>query len=186
VVSEFAIGTPPAKENFPRRNRIISGMSRGVLVTEADVASGALITARQACDSHNRPVFAVPGKIDNPMSAGPHALIRDGAVLVTGLEDIVRNLGPLPFEVGEVAKVKRNAEPRLFAGKKKEAVAVVELDVTSQRIVQELGDDPTTLDAIVTRSELPAEKVMQALTILSLKGVVKRVGGQGYVRNVGR
>jgi DNA processing protein len=185
VVSEFPIGTPPAKENFPRRNRIISGMSRGVLVTEADVASGALITARQACDSHNRPVFAVPGKIDNPMSAGPHALIRDGAVLVTGLEDIVRNLGPLPFEVGEVETREAEEEPKLFQEGKK-SVVTVELDATSQRVVEQIGDDPTTLDAIVARSELPAEKVMQALTMLSLRGVVKRVGGQGYLRVGGK
>jgi DNA processing protein len=187
VVSEFALGSPPVKENFPRRNRIISGMSRGVLVTEADVASGALITARMACDSHNRPVFAVPGKIDNPMSAGPHALIRDGAVLVTGLEDIVGNLGPLPFDVAkeaEAAAREIEEEPKLFEAKN--AVVAVDLDVTSQRIVDEIGDDPTTLDAIVARSELPAEKVMQALTMLSLRGVVKRVGGQSYVRNLGR
>ncbi len=98
VISEFPLSTAPLRENFPRRNRIISGLSRGVLVVEADVASGALITARQACDSHNRPVFAIPGRIDNAMSAGPHALIRDGAVLVTSLEDIIDNLGPLPHQ----------------------------------------------------------------------------------------
>src|SRR4029077_18683578 len=96
VVSEFPLGTPPNKENFPRRNRIVSGLSRGVLVVEADDRSGALITARQACDDHGRPVFAVPGRVDNPLSAGPHKLIRDGAVLTTKLEDILEALGPLP------------------------------------------------------------------------------------------
>jgi DNA processing protein len=182
VISEFPLGSPPVKENFPRRNRIISGMSRGVLVAEADVASGALITARLACDSHNRPVFAIPGKIDNPMSAGPHALIRDGAVLVTGLEDIVANLGPLPHDlVVEEPQV----EPELFTRQKSPSVAI-ELDSTSQRVVKEIDDDPTSLDAIIARTELPPEKVMQALTMLSLRGVVKRVGGQNYVRNAGR
>src|SRR5205814_4106783 len=96
VMSEYPMGTPPTAENFPRRNRIISGLSRGVIVVEADEKSGALITARQACDDHGRPVFAVPGRIDNAMSAGPHKLIRDGAVLTTKLEDILENLGPLP------------------------------------------------------------------------------------------
>ena len=184
VVSEFPMGSPPVKENFPRRNRIISGLSRGVLVTEADIASGALITARLACDSHNRPVFAVPGKVDNPMSAGPHSLIRDGAVLVTGLEDILGNLGPLPFDLVEgIADAER--QPELFGDNKKSAVAV-DLDETGHRIVGAIGDDPTPLDAIIAHTDLPAEKVMQALTMLSLRGVVKRVEGQSYVRNPGR
>src|SRR3954465_1283736 len=88
VLSEFALGTPPNKENFPRRNRVVSGMSRGVLVVEADEKSGALIPARQAGVEHGRPVMAVPGKIDNPLSAGPHKLIRDGATLVSSMIEI--------------------------------------------------------------------------------------------------
>src|SRR5262249_38618585 len=96
VISEYPLGTPPLKDNFPRRNRIISGLSRGVLVVEADERSGALITARLACDDHGRPVFALPGRVDNKMSAGPHRLIRDGATLVRSLEDIIEGLGPLP------------------------------------------------------------------------------------------
>src|SRR5687767_3725218 len=96
VVSEYPLGTPPLKDNFPRRNRIVSGLSRGVLVIEADERSGALITARQACDDHGRTVFALPGRVDQSTSAGPHQLIRDGAVLTTALDDIVNNLDPLP------------------------------------------------------------------------------------------
>src|SRR6185436_4431516 len=101
VMSEYPLGTPPVAENFPRRNRIVSGMSRGVLVIEADERSGALITARQACDDHGRPVFALPGRVDNKMSGGPHKLIREGAVLTASLEDILDNLGPLPEGVDQ-------------------------------------------------------------------------------------
>ncbi|HMO26525.1 MAG TPA: DNA-processing protein DprA, partial [Tepidisphaeraceae bacterium] len=107
VLSEHPLGTPPLAEHFPRRNRIVSGMSRGVLVIEADERSGALITARQAIEDHNRPVFAVPGRIDNALSAGPHQLIRDGAMLTARLEDILDNLGPLPERAHHPLPTKR-------------------------------------------------------------------------------
>lgn len=174
VISEFPMSSPPLRENFPRRNRIISGLSRGVLVTEADVASGALITARLACDSHNRPVFAIPGRIDNAMSAGPHALLRDGAVLTAGLEDIVENLGPLPHDISTAAS-EITAEPE-------PAPTPVALDDGQRKIVEEIDLEPIALDTIIARTELPAEFVMQALTMLTLRGLVKRVEGQTYVR----
>jgi DNA processing protein len=174
VISEFPMGSPPLRENFPRRNRIISGLSRGVLVVEADIASGALITARLACDSHNRPVFAIPGRIDNAMSAGPHALIRDGAVLVTSLEDIIENLGPLPHDISVGAARQENGE--------KDAEPVpIPLDDEHRKIVEKIDSEPTALDTIIARTELPAELVMQSLTMLTLRGVVKRVDGQKYV-----
>ena len=114
VISEFPLGTPPNRENFPRRNRVVSGMSRGVIVVEADVKSGALITARVACDDHDRPVFAIPGRVDNPLSAGPHLLIRDGAALVAKLDDILEGLGPVPqgaTEPGLFPEPEPQAEP---------------------------------------------------------------------------
>jgi DNA processing protein len=179
VVSEFAMGQPPLKENFPRRNRIISGLSRGVLVVEADVASGALITARQACDDHGRPVFAIPGRVDNPMSAGPHSLIRDGAVLVAGLEDILQGLGPVPQQ----AMVEIHAPVTTDASEQAASPPQFQLSDSQARIVAVIDDDPTGLDAIIAASDLPAEVVMRELTLLSLRGVVKRVDGQNYVRS---
>jgi DNA processing protein len=173
VVSEFPMSSSPLRENFPRRNRIISGLSRGVLVVEADIASGALITARLACDSHNRPVFAIPGRIDNAMSAGPHALIRDGAVLTTGLEEIIENLGPLPHDIsGSVSEDSADPEPPLLP---------IPLDERQRKIVETIDSEPTALDTIIARTDLPAELVMQGLTMLTLRGVVKRVDGQNYV-----
>jgi DNA processing protein len=177
VMSEFPMSASPLKENFPRRNRIISGLSRGVLVVEADVASGALITARLACDSHNRPVFAIPGRVDNAMSAGPHALIRDGAVLTTGLEEIIENLGPLPHEISQA---QGRSMPDV-AAPSEELFAAISLDDRQRKIVETIDSEPTALDTIIARTELPAELVMQGLTMLTLRGVVKRVDGQTYI-----
>src|SRR5205085_11784943 len=101
---EFPLGTQPNRENFPRRNRVVSGMSRGVLVIEADERSGALITARQAGVEHGRPVMALPGKVDNPLSAGPHKRIRDGATLVTSVGEILEALDPLSHSAAAAAE----------------------------------------------------------------------------------
>ena len=185
VLSEYPLGTSPLKENFPRRNRIVSGMSRGVLIIEADERSGALITARQACDDHGRPVFALPGRVDNPLSAGPHLLIRDGATLVTKLEDILEGLGPLPQEA---------MEPRLFAPptEESESSPTASLHAEShdmegltdrQRVVlKAIADDSANVDDLVERTSLQAHVILQELTFLTLKGQVRRLDGQTYTK----
>ena len=188
VVSEYPLGTPPLAENFPRRNRIVSGMSRGVLVIEADARSGALITARQACDDHGRPVFALPGRVDNKMSAGPHLLIRDGATLVTCLEDILEGLGPLPqsavdlplFDLS-IAQGSTEDEPTVDAPEPAAALSGL-LTPEQQAILSHLDGDALAADAIIDRSGLPAQVVMRELTVMSLKGLIKRVDGQTYAK----
>jgi DNA processing protein len=187
VVSEYPIGTPPVPENFPRRNRIVSGLSRGVLVVEADERSGALITARQACDDHGRTVFALPGRVDQSTSAGPHRLIRDGAVLTTCLEDIVNNLDPLPAAAMELTLFEdlegvEPTDPDASAKPQAEETPRGNLTERQQLIISALDGNPLHVDQIIERTSLPASDVLQDLTLLSLKGVVKRVDGQTYVR----
>jgi DNA processing protein len=186
VISEYALGTPPLAENFPRRNRIVSGMSRGVLVIEADEKSGALITARQAADDHDRPVFALPGKVDNPLSGGPHKLIRDGAILCRNLEDLLEGLGPLPHTA---------TEPSLFSPPDSAlstqdsppppappAPPPIDLTDRQSRILSLMGSEPMNIDLLIDRSSLPANEVLQEMTLLTLRGQVKRVDGQTFVR----
>lgn len=181
VVSEFPLGTPPNKENFPRRNRIVSGMSRGVVVVEADSKSGALITARQAVEDHGRPVFAVPGRVDNPQSAGPHKLIREGAVLIETLDDIVNALDPLPQEAVE-SSVLPSLAAMIGDAPPPSPLFIEGLSERQQAILSELGSDSANVDLLAERTSLPAHVVLQELTFLSLKGRVKRVGGQTYIR----
>jgi DNA processing protein len=186
VITEYPFGTQPLAENFPRRNRIVSGMSRGVLVIEADERSGALITARQAADDHNRPVFALPGRVDNRMSAGPHKLIRDGAALVTCLDDILDALDPLPQEAVEPMLFDtpgEAAEPSPSEASPASAAAPIDgLSDTQRLILQHMGDDPTGADLIHERTDLPVPQILGDLTLLSLRGLVRRVEGQTYVR----
>ncbi len=180
VISEYPLGTPPLAENFPKRNRIVSGMSRGVLVIEADERSGALITVRQAADEHNRVVMAIPGRVDNPQSAGPHKLIRQGATLVTRVEHIIEAIGPLDASIPDMPLFAHPDEPAPPPVK-----SPIALSDAQQVIVDSLSIDPQDVDAIIERSQLEVSVVLRELTLLTLKGQVKRVNGQQYVRVIG-
>jgi len=177
LISEFPFGTPPNAENFPRRNRIVSGLSRGVLVIEADERSGALITARLANEEHGRPVFALPGRVDNPMAAGSHLLIRDGATLVTKLEDIISALDPLPDDVHQPELFPNDTQPEKSA-----IIPPSNLSDRQQLILSQLGSDPAAVDVIIDKTNLPAPAVLQELTFLTLRGLLKRADGQTYIK----
>lgn len=163
LITEFAPGTPPDARNFPRRNRIISGLGLGVLVVEAPAGSGALITADLAAEQ-GRDVFAVPGNIFNPASRGSNQLIQDGAKLVTNAEDILNELN-LSFTQVET----RTVTERIAPGTETEA-----------RLVNLLSADALHVDEISRLTTLPIAEVTATLTILELKGLAQKVGPMQY------
>jgi DNA processing protein len=162
LVSDYPLGTPPEAANFPPRNRIISGLSLGVVVVEAGIKSGALITTNFALDQ-GREVFAVPGNIVSRTSAGCNRLIRDGARMVLSIEDILEELN--------LTMVEHQAEAR----------AVLPADQTEARLLQLVSDAPTHVDEICRSSQLPIHQVSSTLAMMELKGMVRQVGGMHYV-----
>lgn len=163
LLSEFPIGTPPRAFQFPRRNRIISGISLGVLVVEAAVRSGSLITARQALEQ-NREVFALPGSIHNPASRGCNALIKQGAKLVETTLDIAEELG------GWITTATPNSESVSDAEKRPVARAYLEL-----------GYEATPLDILQLRCKQPVSELLTALSELEIAGWVEQQQG-GWLR----
>ncbi|MFQ5993498.1 MAG: DNA-processing protein DprA [Acidiferrobacterales bacterium] len=168
LVSEFALGTAAKAENFPRRNRIISGLSLGALVVEAAIQSGSLITARCAVDQ-GREVFAIPGSIHSPHSRGCHALIRQGAKLVETAQDVVEELGAL------VPVARAQAQESIGPDTKITDPRVSEL-------LQYIGYDPVTVDTLVERSGLTADYISSMLLEMELQGIIKSCPGGTYIR----
>jgi|TARA_R100001143_G_scaffold13061_2_gene14515 DNA processing protein len=172
IVSEFPLGTSPKAENFPRRNRIISGLSLGTLVVEAAVKSGSLITARMAMEQ-GREVFAIPGSIHNPLSRGCHQLIREGAKLVETANDIIEELGALAGFVPQLEDPYATTE---------KVLATAELDKDYQQLFEFLGYDPIHIDILIDKSGLTADAVSSMLLLLELQGQVASLPGGRYVR----
>ena len=202
VISENPPGTPHDGFRFPIRNRIISGLSRGVLVVEAPLRSGALITARLALDQ-GREVFAVPGAINAPDSAGCNRLIRDGeAALVTEPRDIIGELGVFPQQMAEPVwdepedageeekpsdlwdKIlqKKTEEPPAAQTVSAPHPVPAELSDEQKQIVQAVADGADTPEGILEVTDLPASRVMTALTMLELDGVLARENGRIVIR----
>jgi len=165
LISELPLGTAPDKRTFPMRNRIVSGLSFGVLVIEAGRQSGALITARQALDQ-GRQVFAVPGRIDNPHAQGCHQLIKDGAKLVEGVEDI---LAELEFLIPRESVATPRPLPANLSGDEEKVYAAIELD-------------ETPIDLITQTTGLPSGTVSSTLLRLEMKKLIKQLPGKMFVR----
>jgi DNA processing protein len=169
LISEMPPRYVATRHAFPRRNRIISGLTLGTLIVEAAERSGALITARQAMEQ-NRDVFAVPGPVDNRNSKGCHALLRDGAILVESVEDILDALGPL---------VETNQQED---GREIRHPAELQLNATETSVLQAIGTDPTLVDQVVQQTELPTHRVLSTLSVLEVRQLIVRLPGGTVTR----
>jgi DNA processing protein len=177
LVSEFPPGVSALPEHFPRRNRIIAGLTLGTLVIEAGVRSGSLITARLAAEQ-GREVFALPGSIHNPLARGCHRLIRDGVRLVETVDEVLDALRPLAQALG-AGLAARLAEP---ADPAAAPAATWQADPGYRQLLEALGHDPTALDELVERTDLGPAAVSSMLLMLELDGAVAGLPGGRYQR----
>ncbi len=180
LLSEFALGAPPRREHFPRRNRLIAGLSLGTLVVEAAPRSGSLITARWAME-RGREVFAVPGSIHNPLSRGCHSLIKQGAKLTETVDDILNELN---FS-GLFDSVPSCGATALHGGGSRLG-AVAGMDKEHKILLDALGFDPVDLDTLVVRTGFKPETVSSMMLILELEGHVQAAHGGRYARVANR
>jgi len=172
LVSEFPLDTGSHRAHFPKRNRIVTGLSYGVLVIEAKCKSGSLISARLAMEQ-GRDVFAVPGSINSALSRGPHALISQGAKLVETARDI---LNELPIEI---SILKKNAKKNLQSATNDDKKNILDTEVS--HLLQCIGSDQTPIDIIIERSQQTASAVLSSLAALEIEGLITKVPG-GYIR----
>lgn len=177
LVSEHTVGTKPQAQHFPRRNRLVSGMSAGVLVVEAALRSGSLITARLALEQ-NREVFAVPGSPLDPRAEGTNALIRKGATLVRSADDICEVLEPIICDTRTARERRLDEPPSAAPGLSPQSVRGSDRET----LLQLLGAESVDIDDLIRESNLAAAKVMTVLLELELAGMVERLPGQKVAR----
>jgi DNA processing protein len=177
IISEYPLGTPAIASNFPRRNRIISGLARGVLVVEAAAQSGSLITARMAAEQ-GREVFAIPGSIHSPLAKGCHQLIKQGAKLVESSQDILEELGHFK-DLKLVPQVKHEYEPLIEL-----RMDGLPQDPVADRVLTALGFDPVSADTLADRCKLDIASLNAQLLTLEMAGLLEMLPGGLYKRLV--
>jgi len=176
VVSELPLGTEPSPGQFPRRNRLIAGLSHGVLVVEAALQSGSLITARQAGD-FGREVFAIPGSIHSPLARGCHALVRQGAVLVESVDDVLAELPAVEHPLDPATR------PMTASGHSRPEVLTERIELPdSDPILAALGHEPVLPDLLAEHLSLPAGELGARLVVLELAGRLQRLPDGRVVR----
>ncbi|MDD5711180.1 MAG: DNA-processing protein DprA [Smithellaceae bacterium] len=181
VITEFPPGTPPTASNFPSRNRIISGLSWGVVVVEATDKSGSLITAKIALEQ-GRDVFAVPGSVDSPTSRGPHRLIKEGAKLVENANDIMVEILP------QLERVRTDKQPTLDPAmmktlpSNKGEKSKTELNETERSLISHISAFPVHIDEIIGSTGLKPAEVLNILLNMEIKGVVTQLPGKRFTR----
>lgn len=171
IVSELPMNTPPDFRNFPSRNRLISGLSLGVIVVESSLNSGSLITAQWALEQ-GKEVFAIPGNIDNLYSRGTHKLIKEGAKLVEDITDILQELGPVAESLN-TSDTQTTTDPRSLS-----------LNSHEKKIFALLSSSPKDIDEIIQLAGLPPSAVTSTLMILEIKRLVKQLSGKRFVKNM--
>ncbi len=169
LISEAPPEAAPRTGCFPQRNRIISGLALGVVIVEAGIRSGALITARLATEQ-NREVFAVPGRVDDRTAQGCHRLLRDGAALVESVDDILEHLGPLahPAPRPDGTEVRHPAE--------------LQLNEFEQKVLGAVDTDPTSVDQLVVKTGLPVARILATLSVLEMRRLIRRLTGTTVAR----
>jgi len=173
IISEFPIGTQPRSGNFPRRNRIISGLAHGTLVVEAALKSGSLITARLASEQ-GREVFAIPGSIHNPLAKGCHQLIRQGAKLVEMAHDILEEMSAV-IDLSEVDQADLEKPSNTYTSEEN-------IDPEHQILLEKMGYDPIQIDQLVVTTGFKPESIAAMLLMLELQNQVSSNGGGTYTR----
>jgi DNA processing protein len=173
VISENPARSPPLPGAFPQRNRIITGLSLGVIVVEASERSGALISARHAMEQ-GREVFALPGRVDSRTSRGCHRLIRDGAKLIETIDDVLEELGPLatPTPIASDSGSPLIRHP-----------GELQLNEPEKAVLAAIDDEPIAIDSVIATCGLPVQNVLSTLSVLEMRRLIRRLGGNRVMRN---